>query len=180
MPEYLTDIKFRVEDIHIDEMISECKRLRDQAIISFLWVSGCRPSEMLEFCKKDIFFLEDKVHFKLVTKKLGRGGRFKVNERTLVFNSDNRWIQIIKEYSELMSNPEVPLFKISDRAIEYIITKVSTTVLGFPLAPYHFRHSRMSKLAETKGLTQLMYFKGSADARSVSAYLHGRPFEVDL
>ena len=57
---------------------------QEQALLSCLWITGARPSEILELRKENILITEDIVVFDLPTKKLQADGtRFVLKRRQL-------------------------------------------------------------------------------------------------
>jgi len=183
MPKYKVDINYILKPEEVVRMIEVAERERDKALISVLWLTGARPSEVIGLLRKDIKIEDMKIRITIETKKLKKG-TFIPHKRELVFsynpaNPDPIKTTLIR-YVEKIANPDFPLFEINDSRVRQLIYEISQKALGFRITPYSFRHSRLTYLAK-KGLTpiELMYFKGSADTRSVSKYLHAKPFVVE-
>lgn len=184
MPEYSkADIEFRIEREDLLSMIRTVKNRRNQNLIALLWMSGARPSEIIELKKEDCEVQETKLSLTLVTKKK-RKGRWVLGKRTLEFKrplppNQDKLIEFVADY--LKNCQEGLLFPISTRTVERIIYKAGRQALRRNICPYNFRHTRMSILG-SKGATidELLHFKGSTDIRSVSPYLHAKPFKVEL
>jgi len=94
-----------------------------------------------------------------------------VEERVLQFSQKTPFIDIVLKYWQDASEGE-KLLKIKDSRLRQIIYELSDN----RFCPYNFRHSRLTKLARAGAtIDELMYWKGSADERSVSEYLKAKP-----
>lgn len=180
MPRYSVDIEHLVTKEEALKLLHGIKRLRDKAIISILYLTGARPGEILELTTDDVRVTDREFEIKLTTLKQ-KEGKFHVKKRTLVFHrplpSDDFIETFIEYYNTL---PSGPLFKMSDRNLRYIIERSAKKILGFPLCPYNFRHTRMTEFAaEGRGIEELKYLKGATDIRSIAPYLHARKVYVN-
>lgn len=184
MPEYKNaDINFMIQREDLLLMMDVTKRRRNQALLGVLWVTGARPSELIELKKGDCGVNETSIAMDVVTKKK-REGKWSLGKRTLEFKrplppKEDRIIEFLADY--LKNCNEGKLFPISTRTVERIVLRAGNNGLRRFLCPYNFRHTRMTLLAQ-KGATldELLHFKGSTDIKSVRTYLHARPFKVDL
>jgi len=182
MPRYKVCIDHIIDDKEVLQMLDVLTSIRDRALISFLWLTGARPSEVIEVKKEDIIVEPFKVQFKIPTKKLDKSKGFKIKHRILEYNRPrmppNPFIEAIVIHHRTINDGAI-VFNMTTRNIEYIVNKASTKALGYALAPYNFRHSRMTKLARLGyDAIDLKYFKGSKSIKSVEPYLHGKPFLV--
>ncbi len=175
MGKYKIDINLIVTEEMAQAMINKATNFRDKFLIAVLYFSGARPEEATLLKKKDISIRPDgtlEIIFK--TLKLGKITRFEFDKRVLCMKPGMAFYDIIKKYWE--ESLKELLLDISTRRIEQIIAELSEK----KLAPYSFRHSRMTKLARSGAtIDQLMYWKGAKDVRSVSAYIRGKHVEFD-
>lgn len=185
MPRYRTDpSQGVVNEKEVLDMLKACKNVKEKAVISFLWLTGCRVSEALAITTNDIELSPWLLTIKLPTLKKKRKAdqEFKITYRILKFKRNdinpNPFIESFITYYK--SIKEGLIFPMSDRTIERIVNRVSKKALGRILAPHHIRHSRLTYLAE-KGypIHFLQYFKGASDIKSVAPYLHARPVELE-
>jgi len=175
MPRY---VKKRLIDFHekgeieiitnIDNYLANCKTLRDKIALLLLFLTGPRPSELVELKAGDVYRKGNfcVVHFK--TKKGGvsrdiylprRGkGNFPRYTNLLLDLIDEHYVDEMK----LLWGWKP--YTVRDRI--YAITKGE-------LAPYFFRHninSLHSKLG--RSLQELKYLKGAKTIASVEPYVH--------
>lgn len=171
-PHYLKDINHIITKQEAIEMVSKAKNSRDRFIIAMLYLTGCRPIELVKTKAKDIMFPGDgRVVIRLSTAKLGQRKGFYLKERVLDINESSTFVDILKSYTQGLTADAflVPISCVRIRAIVYELSNNQ-------FCPYHFRHSRLTNLARMGwGIDQLMYWKGSSDSGSVSAYLAGKP-----
>jgi integrase len=171
-PHYLKDINHLVTQAEAAAMITRAKQGRDRFITAFLYITGCRPTELTKVTGKDI--TQDGqggVLIHLTTAKLGQRKGFFLKTRDLSVSKESVFMQYVLAYIEGFP-PEAQLCPISEIRIRQIIYEQSDN----QFCPYHFRHTRMTLLARM-GLSvdQLMYWKGSSTTRSVSPYLANKP-----
>ena len=158
-------------------------RKKEQFLVCVLWMTGARPSELIQLKKEDVIISETKIVFNIVTKKK-RKGRWHPEYRKLEFarplppNQDNI-IEFVVKYIE--RQPEGRLFLMTVRTMEYIIERLGRKGLHKYVCPYNFRHTRMTMLSrEGRTIDEMLHFKGASDMRSVTPYLHAKPFKVKL
>lgn len=181
MPKYSEDISIVLNEKDVSAMFSYAKSPKEAYLLAMLWITGARPSEILE-CKKEDFMLEGEVlRIRLVTKKLGIAKGFTIKERVLEFERPtgleaNPYLEQIVRYVG-GSTGEGFILPYTTRWAEKVINRLGMNGVNKLISPYHFRHSVLSWLA-AKGLTttELMYFKGAKSPNSVAPYLHARPF----
>lgn len=181
MPRYTEDISEILYEEDIRAMYDRAKSPAEAFLVSILWTTGARPSEILQLTKGDFTYLNDVLHIKLKTMKLGQGKDFKVKERTLSFERPmgleaNRYLEMIVRYVSAASS-EGYVLQYTTRWCEKVTNRLGMETLGKKLTPYHFRHSVLSWLAAKDYSTaELMHFKGAKSVNSVSPYLHAKPF----
>ena len=151
-------------------------RPRDKALVALLHLTGARPTEIREVRKEHITVEENQVKILMMTAKLKGVPGFFLRERILVFKKDAPGIGHFLDWYSVCPTPD--LFRgthgkpISTTRIRQLVYKAS----GNAICPYHFRHSRLTKLARSGwGADQLMYWKGSRTVRSVSVYIASKP-----
>lgn len=186
---YSTDIKELIFEESVLEMWHLCEKESERLLLSLLWFSGARPSEIIELTRKDIEWglTQGGTNYfamRLKTKKLGNNTEeFKITERTLqstrpMGKDANLFIEcIIKWCKRLLPEEQLlaPAGWTSTRSINRIMHKIAGRI-GKEWCPYHWRHSTMTHLAASgMSIAELMHWKGSTDAGSVSWYVHARP-----
>lgn len=184
MPKY----SWRINDLVYEEdvmlMYKAAGSIYERALVAVLWITGARTEEALALTTDSITYDSFKVEVKLNTLKLGEG-KFAVQERTLSFRrpgglEQNIYLETLLTHTQTLPK-EAKLFPYTSRWAEKVINRLGDKTIGKRLAPYHFRHSVLSHLAaQGANVPELMHFKGAKDAKSVSTYLHARPYMVDL
>lgn len=170
MPKYTKDIDYIVQMDDVDNMLARGGRARDKFIVAVLYITGARPSEIRELKRQDISVTDDEVIITLKTLKLGATEKFIIRDRTLTFSRrETPFIDHVIKYWETAPEKLIP---ISLRRVEQIIDHLSQN----QFCPYHFRHTRLTKLAR-QGATidELMYWKGASSHQSVAPYLRAKP-----
>lgn len=184
MPTYSHDIRTLLFEEDVRSMYDAAQHHQERLLISLLWITGPRPSEGELVEKEDVAWEDTKLWITLNTKKLGEGGRFAVDKRTLEFARPvgldmNIYIETIIRAAQAAA-PKGRLLNYGIRWQQKVINRLSQERLGVKLSPYHFRHSVMTWLARNgKTIDQLKYFKGAKSINSVGAYISARPFVVE-
>jgi integrase len=167
MPRYKKDLEFlaRLPDplSYIRIILERIKSPEYKTYIALLYLSGARPAEMQILYKENIKVIGENVTVLLQTVKRGF-------PRTLIFD---------KEKTPFFNGLILPywanLFE-RDRAFKKDISTYKKIVYKYSdnyLTPYSFRHFRMTKLAELGAFeTELKYWKGAKDFKSVEPYIH--------
>lgn len=183
---YETDISNRLTDTLVRQIYDKAKTKEEQVLVSLLWTTGARPSELCELIKEDITLKTDSISFRLNTKKTNATGeRFVLKERLLEFERPqglqlNIYLETIASWVESLG-PGQRLIKYGTRWVELGITRITQQALGAPYCPYHFRHSSMCRESALGRTTdQLMHFKGAKSRRSVEPYIHASPYKIAL
>jgi len=187
MPRYNFDVKdFLLFEEDVRKMYDMANK-NEAVLIAILWLTGARPGEMALLRTTDVTYSADKLKVRLKTLKKGKGGDFKVAERTLEFEraagmDTNIYIEtIINHVSTLPNNDETRVLPYTTRWAEKHITKLGLAVMDKPITPYHFRHSVMTWLAKKRWtLDQLKYFKGANSLRSIEPYIQAVPQVIKL
>lgn len=184
MPKY----SWRINDLIYTEdtllMFKAASSIYERSLIAVLWITGARTEEVLALTTDNITYDSFKVEVRLNTLKLGIG-KFAVQERTLSFKrpsglEQNLYLETILTHLQALPK-ETRLFPYTSRWAEKVINRLGERAIGKRIAPYHFRHSVLSHMAaQGANVPELMHFKGAKDAKSVSTYLHARPYMVDL
>lgn len=181
--------RYKYSEVNHIVSYEECKALvrvardvREKTWVIMLWLTGARPSELLEMTKDDITIEETRTSFTIRTKKLKKTGEFLVEKRHLVLHiiEDDVFIKIINRYLKRLREGS-RIFQFSRQTGNNILERVGYDALGIKLCPYNFRHSRMTLLAE-KGasIEELKRFKGARTDHSVRPYLHARKVEYSV
>ncbi len=166
----------------INKMIESCDNLRDKALISILYESGCRASEILDLKIKDLEF--DEYGGVLIVR--GKTGA----RRIRLISS----IPALKEWLNVHPNkndPNAPLFcslakrdkgaPLADSSLCFIVQQIAKRAgIAKRVYPHLFRHTRATHLAKYLTEQELkIYFgwaKGS-DMPGVYVHLSGRDVE---
>lgn len=146
-------------------MINKCLDDEQRAMLVLLWITGARPSELIELtplCFMDRF---DTIDISMPTKKHGYARTLPVAKDTPFFNLAMAYVNKCNNIRE----KDKPLFHWrTDGCIRAIVYRLSEG----RLTPYNFRHSRLTQLAKIGASPyELMVFKGARDTRSVAAYI---------
>ena len=153
----------------IDPFLARARNAQEKVLLLLLFLTGARPSELLEMTSDDIVRERNHLVISIKTKKKGRyrvlyiplkgSGVFVRYARMLADIVDNSYVPGMR----LFFNWSKP-FHIRDRV--YYLTKKK-----YP--PYFFRHNIMTILAmRGASLKELQYWKGASDSRSVESYAH--------
>ena len=160
-------IKLPEEILTLDEVrkiILSAKSIRNRAIISLLYDSGCRPGELLSLHLRDVVFDDDG----LIVFFNGKTGARRVRIITTL-DSD----KFLKEYLEFNSQ-DVVFGKMCIERLNQIV-KESAQKIGIHkrVYTYIFRHSRATHLAKHLTEQQLKVYLGwSMSSKMVAIYVH--------
>jgi len=177
MPTYKIDINRIIEADEVKDMMARLPNPRDRALLSFFYLTGARPCEAIDMRGQDVTITDTYVAMRIRTAKKGKAKGFDPAKRTLEFPVDAPFIDEFVSYAKTKVGEQL-FWVFSPRRVRQIITKASKNSKESPpkLCPYSFRHSRMTKLCnEGASLTELMYWKGSKEAKSVSSYIANKP-----
>jgi site-specific recombinase XerD len=174
------DLISKEEIIKVLNDMKERNIIEARALLICLYMTGARPSEVLDL-KSDQFIKQGQsLHIKLDTKKHGQ-------PRQLILNMKEPFIKELYLYvSKLMPGTNVFVhYKNRYIRVRGIKTYEETTgKLGYyfkkwfknlenPVNPYFLRHSRLSQLSQSgASLEELLWFKGAKSIESVMPYVH--------
>jgi integrase len=185
MPKYGWKIENLLFEEDVRAMYNLAAREKEAVLISLLWITGARPSELAEVKKENVQYGDGKVNITLATKKLGEGGDFKIRNRTLSFVraaglDTNIYLETIVKYVIALP-PESLLLPHTTRWQENTINRLGQKAIGQKVSPYHFRHSCLTWMASNGAtIDELMSFKGALSVLSISMYMKAKPFVVTL
>lgn len=186
MPRYGHPITDIINEAAARAVYSKARDAADQVLVSLEWLTGARPSEILELEKEDVTIEPEQITIMLNTKKThATGERFVMTKRTLQFTRPigdemNVFVECIVAYCEKVQPGNKLLYR-TTRWAELRINRLGMLALGKSLSPYHFRHSAMSReSAAAHGRAELMHYKGAKDPRSVDPYEHAMPYLVKV
>ncbi|RPJ57838.1 MAG: site-specific integrase, partial [Dehalococcoidia bacterium] len=142
MPRYNSDISEILYEEDVTKMIARAKSPKEAYLISVLWITGARPSEILEL-RKDSFRLDEgTLKIRLTTKKLGETNEFIIRERTLDFERPdgygaNPYIEQIIRYVNASADVGF-ILPYTTRWAEKVINRLGMEALNKLISPYHF------------------------------------------
>lgn len=157
----------------IERLIEACRNPRDRALISFLYESGCRKSEMLSIRIENVVFTEFGA---TVTIPKGKTGSRTI---PIVYSASylRQWVDChpTKEISDpLFCSLQCPFAQFSFSGLSHLMrTLKQRTGIKKDLYPHLFRHSRASHLANKFTEQQLKQFLGwTAGSNMAAVYVH--------
>lgn len=166
MPKYKREKNQLIEPSEAEAMINKTYNKEHKVCIALLYLTGARPSELVELKKEDFLIVGDDLQITLVTKKGGL-------KRIIPLSMETPYITsiIVPYVLSLKDGQFLFRFKSTER-MEQIVVKASDG----KFCPYNFRHNRLSRLGMMgASLHDLMYFKGARDVDSVEPYLYRNP-----
>ena len=188
IPIYTEDISQILYSEDIERMWKNTPYENYRVIISLLWYSGARPSEIMPLQRKNINFGIDSsgrdfFAMKLATKKLQKAVGFVVKERTLTASRPlgseaDLYIESIIRWcvkNKLQLDDYLIVGGRTTRWLNKVMHRLSEPV-GHVWSAYHFRHSVFSHMvADGASATTVMHWKGASDISSVRRYIHAMP-----
>lgn len=190
MPRYTEDPSKIIYEEDVRKMWASAQYEHERVLLSLLWFTGARPSEILELKRKDINWGigddgQDFFEIKLITKKLGKAKGFVVTERILrssrpIGTKANLYIETIIKWCRRLLPEDYVIPHRSRMALNKIMHKLSKNV-GHVWSVYHFRHSVFTHLARNHAsLSTLMYWKGATNMMSVKNYIQATPVVIQI
>jgi len=160
-------IKMPEEILTLDEVrkiLLSSKTLRNRALISLLYDSGCRPGELLTLQRKDVIFDDDG----LIVFFNGKTGPRRVRIITTL-DSD----KFLKEHIDIC-NQDFIFNNLSIERLDQIVKEQAQKIgIHKRVYSYIFRHSRATHLAKHLTEQQLKVYLGWAMAsKMVAIYVH--------
>jgi len=159
----------------ITKMLDSCRNLRDRALISVLYESGCRASEILDLKIGDLNF--DQYGASLVVS--GKTGSRRIRLISSVADL-KAWLNTHPD----KNNPNAPLFcaltknkygsPLADSSLGFIISEIAKRAgIKKRVYPHIFRHTRATHLAKKLSEQELkVYFGWTRDSKMASVYVH--------
>jgi len=148
----------------IRKIILSAKSIRDRTMISLLYDSGSRPSELLNLKKNDIIFDDDG----LIVLFNGKTGSRRIRIITTL-DSD----KFLEEYLEFNSQ-DLVFGKLTIERLNQIVKEYAQKIgIHKRVYSYIFRHSRATHLAKHLTEQQLKIYLGwSMSSKMVAIYVH--------
>lgn len=168
MPKYKKNMDIIIKRIEVDEMIERAENFEHKFLIAMLYLTGARPSELLDLKREDFEVYYDYINVLLRTKKRGY-------PRTIQLWNDAPYVRsIILPYIEYLDreNMELAFTFQTPTWVRVIVYRLSNN----KYCPYNFRHSRLTKMAKAgAGPFELMQWKGAKRFDSISPYIMHSP-----
>lgn len=174
MPRYKIERTAILSEQEVLDMTNAASKLRDKAMVSFLWLYGCRPSEMFNIKREDFWIQNDELWISIETKKTRR----KVGKDIIPIMKRNlkapfnQFTYLIQQYIDSQSY-NLPLFRYGSNTNSHV-ANMNRILKGInsSVCPYLFRHTRNTILAEC-GATEsmLVAWNGWSDGRPSSSYV---------
>lgn len=166
----------------IQKLINACHHVRDKALISVLWESGCRAGELLGMRIKSVQFDANGALVMLH----GKTGSRRVRLVSSVPHLSN-WL----EHHPCRSDPEAPLWvsvgsknhakQVMYHCLNARLRKIANRAgVKKRINPHMFRHSRATDLANLLTEAQMKKFFGwTKDSKMASVYVHLSGRDID-
>jgi integrase len=174
-----TTVKRRLPTVltveEVVRMINHTNNPRDRAILSLLFDTGMRPSELLNLKVEDVIFDEQG----MIVNIDGKTGMRKIMVVNTVHSQESvkEWLK----YHEFKENPYSPLFYNMDKKIQETITVERLNIIvkelgkkiGKNVKTYSVRHSSATYLSQLLTEQQLkIYFGWTMGSSMVQTYVH--------
>ena len=166
MPRYVVNRTRRIDENEMNHIIRRCPIPQHCAILSILYIIGCRVSELIDLQKRDFNIKEDMITISVFTAKQ-RSISPMQPRRMLDIDINTPFISYVINYVQSLRYPEDVLFPIIRQKINRILKLYDEN-----LCPHLFRHNRLQSLADA-GLTanQLQAFAGWKNLSSSESYV---------
>lgn len=154
-------------DAEREQMLRECKKLRDLAMLEFMYSTAVRVSELVALNRSDIRFGESDLIV------YGKGGK----ERTVYLNEKSN--MYLKEYlkSRVDDNPalfvsvKAPHKRLSKAGVEYMIRTLGKRALVENAYPHRFRRTSLTNaLNRGMPLQEAMIMAGHCKPETTMRY----------
>lgn len=157
----------------------------ERVLLSLLWLTGARPSELLELAREDIAYDASSLTLRLKTLKLGENKKNHPTHRVLKFKrpsglDSNIYMETIINHIKVMQ-PEGQVLPYGRRWIALVVHRLAIRATNHEISPYHFRHSVLTHMAAAHAtIDELKHFKGAATIDSIMVYMESREQYIDL
>jgi site-specific recombinase XerD len=168
----------------LQSLLSACKNQRDKALISILWDSGIRASELLKLKVKDFQKSSDGLY---ATLNIQEGSK-NYKQRTVVLTGDSvvlvpQYIEFLKEFLKERFSEDGFLFigigkekpgeNLTYDDLRMIIQKVRMrSGIQKPIAPHLFRHSCATRMAVDVPIQVFTRQMGWSSNKQADNYTH--------
>lgn len=140
-----------------------------KAVVSLLYISGARISEILSLRRENIIEDIESIQINIISlkqKKKKRETFYIQNERPLTFRRDTPFMNYILEYIKGVPKSE-KLFNVTRFQVWYYIKRANMFC-----SPHCFRHSRLQRLADLGATAhQIRMFAGHSKIDSSVSYI---------
>ncbi|MEM1661006.1 MAG: site-specific integrase [Candidatus Bathyarchaeia archaeon] len=152
----------------LDTIISLCDKLRDKALIAWLYATAARVSEIVKvFKKSDVKILADHIEATVKTEK-NREQPFRV----LYLPLNDKYVKLSLSY--IMSAPDQqPVWNMSRQYVHKLLRMLGYKI-GVKLHPHLIRHTRLTHLVIYADFNefQLMRWAGWSSIEPALKYVH--------
>ena len=168
----------------LQSLLSACKNQRDKALISILWDSGVRASELLKLKVQDFLRSSDGLY---ATLNIHEGSK-NYKQRTVVLTGDSvvlvsQYIEFLKEFLKERFSEDGFLFigigkekpgeNLTYDDLRMIIQKVRMrSGIQKPIAPHLFRHSAATRMAVDVPIQVFTRQMGWSSNKQADNYTH--------
>jgi len=140
MPEYKYEREKTFDDKDVINLLKKASSRRDRCLVSLLYLTGARISEILELKGKDIQIEEDEIRISIRPKKTGDYGPVSKSQ-DLILDKKGKFVACIIEHSKTKKAEESIINMTRQRAWQ-IIRELSG------VSPHFFRYSRVVQLLD--------------------------------
>ena len=159
----------------VKRMIDACNHIRDKALVSFLYESGCRVGELLNLRIRDVEFM-DNICYVMLNGKTGMRRIPIINSVPYLAN----WIENHPLRDDRNAYVFVSLVgknrksRMGYTAVRLLLRDIAKRAgIKKRVNPHNFRHSRATELASKITEQQLKkYFGWSSDSKMAAVYVH--------
>lgn len=161
-----------LSSVEVDSLIDRAESLQDKAIITVLYLWGCRITEALNIKREDVTINEQDVNIRFtVLKRKSRSGiPFR---HSIPISRRTPFIHYFIDYIESLNYNTEYIFhrKSGGRLSRWDINKMLKR-LDPNIWCHLFRHTRLTKLAEAgASASQIMAWAGHSDLRASGRYI---------
>ena len=161
--------------VDMDRLKRNCKRVRDIAIINFLFATGCRIGEVVRLNRRDINFADGEVIV------YGKGRK----ERTVFLDSVS--LVTLKEYLATRTDDNEALFigqrgkRLDANAVRYILNTLSKKSNVDHVYPHRFRRTTITYLLDHgMGIEQVALLVGHEKVDTTMKYFAANKSRIKM